>query len=66
MLSLRTQKGIDLTMLKKQFGYDLYKEKQQKIDNFINQNLLTMKNNYLACTDAGFKLLNAIILELVS
>lgn len=66
MLSLRTQKGIDLTMLKKQFGYDLYKEKQQKIDDFINQNLLKIENNSLACTDAGFKLLNAIILELVS
>ena len=66
MLSLRTQKGIDLAMLKQQFGYDLQQEKKQQIENFINQNLLTIKNNYLSCTDAGFKLLNAIVLELVS
>ena len=66
MLALRTQKGIDLTLLKEQFDYDLYQQKKQQIDSFISQNLLKMENGFLFCTYTGFKLLNAIILELVS
>ena len=65
MLSLRTKYGIDLEYYKNQFDYDLYKVKKNKIDDLIEQDLLKLDGRNLYCTDKGFKLLNAIILELV-
>ncbi len=65
MLSLRTKDGIDLIDFEKQFGVDLLKKKKAEIEELSKNKFIEIKNNRLLCTDAGFKLLNQIIVMLV-
>lgn len=65
MLSLRTAKGIDLQKFQSDFGFDLRVKKQKKIDELVESGFIKIENNFLFCTDVGFKLLNQIILELI-
>ena len=65
MLSLRTTLGIDLLQFQARFGIDLLKTKYAEICALKNQNLITVQNEKLACTNKGFNVLNQIILELI-
>lgn len=65
MLSLRTSKGIDLEQFKKDFGFDLLQKKHSQIETLKNGKFVEISDGRLFCTDAGFKVLNQIILNLV-
>ena len=65
MLSLRTTLGIDLLQFQTRFGIDLLKTKYAEIDALKNQDLITIQNGKLACTNKGFHVLNQVILELI-
>ena len=65
MLSLRTSKGLDLELFKQNFNNDLLLSKQEQIKSLLDGEFVTINNNFLSCTDKGFKLLNQIILQLV-
>ena len=65
MLGLRQVKGISILELKQNFNYDILKEKEEEIKNFLNLEFIEIDNNFLKATNKGFYVLNRIILELV-
>lgn len=65
MLSLRTKEGLNLDAYKKQFGEDFAATKKDKIADLIKLGLLALDGSTLRVTDAGFLVLNRIVLELV-
>ena len=65
MLGLRKVEGIDLNVIKTRFKYDLLKEKEKVINNFIKNGFMEIKSNHLKATDLGFAVLNKLILDLV-
>ena len=65
MLSLRTEKGINLIDFKNKFNYDLTIKKSKEIANLIKLKLIKIEDNYLKCTKDGFYVLNQVILELI-
>ena len=65
MLSLRTQKGLNLAKFKKEFGFDLLQSKSKEIEKLIQLNLIKVSKNYLKCSSQGFYVLNQVILELI-
>ena len=67
MLSLRTAEGIDLDLYKFEFGENLLAKKKSVISKLIKEGFVILsKDNHLICTNKGFLVLNAIVLELVS
>jgi len=66
MLKLRTSEGIDLIKIKEEYNKDLLSDKKKEISILQKHKLIKVKNNFLCATDKGFKLLNQIILDLVS
>lgn len=65
MLSLRTQKGLNLAKFKKEFGLDLLQSKSKEIEKLIQLNLIKVSKNYLKCSSQGFYVLSQVILELI-
>lgn len=65
MLKLRTAQGINLKVIKDNYGIDLNKDKATKIAEFEKIGLIEKTEDFLCLTDDGFKVLNKIILELV-
>ena len=66
MLSLRTTEGLNLEAYKQEFGENFLAKKKTTISKLIKQGfLLLTKDNFLVCTNKGFLVLNAIVLELV-
>lgn len=66
MLGLRKTDGIKLGYIKKHFGIDLLMTKNDTIEKYKHMGLLKVENGYLFVTDDGMKVLNKIILDLVS
>lgn len=64
MLRLRTIFGINFDSFNKKFSIDLYKTKQQEIDEFIKGGFLFIENNTLRSTYEGMMVLDTIILKL--
>ncbi len=65
MLALRTAEGLDLVKYQSKFETVLYKTYKEFIDKCIQENLLTLENNYLKLTPKGFLLSNEIIARLI-
>jgi len=65
MLGLRQTRGISIATLLKDYGFDILKEKQKEIENFINLSLIEINGDYLRATSKGFYVLNKLILELI-
>ena len=66
MLSLRTAEGLDLNAYKNEFDENFLAKKKDKISKLIKEGFLILtKDNKLICTNKGFLVLNAIVLELV-
>ena len=66
MLSLRLQEGLDLNEYEKQFGENFAAAKKQKIADLMELKLLKIENDHIKATNAGFLVLNRIILELAN
>ena len=66
MLSLRLKDGINLNDYQKEFGEDFVAKKKDTIADLIKLKLLVLDEDCLRATDAGFLVLNKIILELIS
>ncbi len=64
MLSLRTNRGIDMSQYQKRFDEDLLSLTRESINGFIKDGLLIMKNNCLIPTYDGMMVLDQIIMEL--
>lgn len=65
MLRLRTIEGIDLDEFFSLFGFDLYIQKKNIIDNYISSGFLLLKNRKLKPTYEGMMILDKIILDLI-
>ena len=65
MLGLRTEKGIDLDVLKSQFNHDLLIKKADKIDMLLKKGIVNIKDNFLSISDNYFGVSNKIILDLI-
>ena len=66
MLSLRTAEGLDLEAYKAEFEENFLAKKKATISKLIKEGYLILtKDNHLVCSDKGFLVLNAIVLELV-
>lgn len=66
MLSLRMAEGLDAAKYQKLFGEDFLVKKKDKIADLVKMGLLVLDGEHLKATNAGFLVLNRIILELVS
>ena len=67
MLSLRTAEGLDLNAYKDEFDENFLAKHKAKVTKLIKEGFLILtKDNHLICTNKGFLVLNAIVLELVS
>ncbi|MGE5692339.1 MAG: radical SAM family heme chaperone HemW [Candidatus Zixiibacteriota bacterium] len=64
LLGLRQKEGICLEHLKKEFEYDLEKEKRELLDELTAQNLTLKENGRLRLTPLGFYVSDRIIAEL--
>ena len=65
MLNLRTIEGLSLNKVKESFGVNLLESKSDAITEFINEGLLTLKDNRLVATYEGMMVLDQIILKLI-
>lgn len=67
MLSLRTAQGLNTTAYANEFKENILQTKKAQIQKLIQLKLLKLtEDGFLQATDAGFMLLNRIILELVN
>ena len=66
MLGLRLKEGIDLAKYQEQFGEDFLVKNKDKIRDLAKLGLLILDGDHLRASNAGFLVLNRIILELVS
>ncbi len=66
MLNLRTIEGLDLEKYHRLFKKDLYKEKQQIIDGYIDSGHLKIVKNHLIPTFEGMMILDKITLDLIA
>ncbi len=64
LLGLRQKKGICLENLKKEFGYDLEKEKNELLDKLTDKNFASKENGLLRLTPLGFYVSDRVISEL--
>jgi len=64
LLGLRQKEGICLENLKKEFEYDLEKEKRELLDELTAQNFTLKENGRLRLTPLGFYVSDRIIAEL--
>ena len=64
MLNLRTSEGLDLVKFTSIFNKDLYKEKKEIIDSYINDGYLFVKDKRLIATFEGMMILDKITLDL--
>ena len=63
MLSLRTNKGLNLKKFKQEFNENLLISKRKAIENLVRLNKIKIDGNYIKITD--FYVSNAVILELI-
>jgi len=66
MLKLRLGDGMDLVEYKKLFNEDFVTSHKNKIEELIKLKLIKLADDHICATDAGFLVLNRIILEFVS
>ncbi|REE00489.1 oxygen-independent coproporphyrinogen-3 oxidase [Marinoscillum furvescens DSM 4134] len=57
---LRTNKGIDLNIIKEQFGKHLYDDYKALLSDFATRGLLTKTNNNIRLTSEGFMIADEI------
>ena len=66
MLSLRTIDGLDTKKYEREFNENLLVKKNEELKKFVKMGLITIdKDNIIRATNAGYLLLNKIIVELV-
>ncbi len=65
MLSLRTQKGLNIAQFNKKFKQNFLQSRKNSIKNLKKLNLIDIKNNNLTIKPSKIYLSNAIILELI-
>lgn len=66
MLSLRTNKGLNVKAYEEEFGENILETKNEELKNLIKLGLVVLdKDGNIKATDAGYLLLNRVILELV-
>lgn len=66
MLSLRTIDGLDTKKYEQEFNENLLVKKNEELKKFVKMGLITIdKDNIIRATNAGYLLLNKIIVELV-
>lgn len=64
-LGLRLNEGIDLSQLSKEFGIDLERKYDKKLEQFITQKLVERHGSVVKLTKKGMDIADAIIIELV-
>lgn len=65
LTGLRTMWGVDLLLLKEQFGQEMYDYCLQNARKFIRENLLTIKENSLILSREGIFISDGIMSELM-
>ncbi len=65
MLSLRTDKGLDLEKFKEDFEEDLLKTKRFEIRKLKELGMIEIKDSFMKITDEHFYVSNSIIVELL-
>ncbi len=65
MLSLRTNKGINLNEFNKKFSCDILLEKKKEIEFLSSHKFIIIENGVLKVSENAFYLLNSIIAKLV-
>ena len=65
MLSLRTNEGLDLRKIVREYGVNLLKTKEKEIIDMTKRGLVFCKNEHLIATYEGMMILDTIILELL-
>ena len=65
MLKLRTKNGVNLDEYLKEFGEDLFKQKQTIIEEYISQGYLVKNDQNLSPTFEGMMILDTIVLHLI-
>ena len=63
MLNLRTNEGLDLDYIKKEFGVNLMQTHQEEIDDLIRRKYVYLKDNRLIATYEGMMILDSLILK---
>lgn len=65
MLSLRTEKGLDLEKFRLDFHEDLLKSKATQIKKLEEMKMIEIKDGFMKITDKNFYVSNSIIVELM-
>ncbi len=65
MLALRTRDGIDLDMLRTEYGYDMLKTKSAEIKSLVDLGAVEMHRNRLRVRGDAFYILDSVILKLI-
>ena len=65
MLSLRTNTGLSLSLIKKKYNIDLLKVKKEEIELNINNKFLLFDGNNLYPSESGMMVLDSIILSML-
>lgn len=65
LTSLRTSWGCDLKYLKRNFGYDIFKNNKETIQKYSSLKYLSTKNKILYLTDSGKLIADSIVVDLL-
>lgn len=65
MLGLRLKKGINVKKLNKNYDIDFLKNKKERIDFLLEEDLIRIREGYLSLTIKGMDLSNQVIAQLV-
>ncbi|MCQ2564757.1 MAG: hypothetical protein MJ152_02730, partial [Clostridia bacterium] len=65
MLRLRTEQGLNLKEVKKEFDEDLLQTRADKIKLMVDEGMVEIDGDYLRITNDYFYVSNAIIVELL-
>jgi oxygen-independent coproporphyrinogen-3 oxidase len=65
ILGLRLNEGIDLAKLSNEFGVDLGKRYEEKMNKLLSQNLVKLEGTVLRLTGKGMDLANMVFIEFI-
>lgn len=65
MMGVRLKRGMDIALFEERFHTDFFHQYEEKLVSLIDRGLVEIKDGYFRCTDAGFEIMNSVLVDLM-